>query len=271
MNRLDPPARATRHPARAHRTLVRALLAAVVAAAAPVLLPCASLHAQEPASRPAPSGAPAAADVSDLPLVEVAPRRSGAATLVVFLSGDGGWADIDRQIADVLAEHGVGVVGLNARAYLSQRKTPDQAAAAVSRVARTYAARWGTRRLVLAGYSRGAGMVPFVATRLPADLRERTALLVMFGLERSANFQVHWMDVVRDVSRPDDLPVAPELERLRGQRMLCVYGTLEKDSACRDADPALITRVGRTGDHHFDGDYRALGDLILGFLPVTPP
>ena len=233
------------------------------------IAPLASLGAQRPGSVPMPSAALAGPDVSDLPLVEVPARGRDAATLAIFLTGDGGWADLDRKIAGVLADHGVGVVGLDSRAYLKQRRSPVQTAADVARVARAYTARWGARRLVLIGYSRGATMLPFVATRLDADLRQRTALLAMLGLERTANFQFHWIDVVRDVSRADDLPVAPELERLRGQRMMCVYGTDEKDRTCRDADPALITRVERRGDHHLGGDYRGLADLILGI--VLPP
>jgi type IV secretory pathway VirJ component len=63
--------------------------------------------------------------------------------------------------------------------------------------------------------------------------------------------------------------VAPELERLRGQRMICVYGTDEKDSGCRDADSTLITRVQRKGGHHFDGNFKGLGELIVQMLP--PP
>lgn len=205
-----------------------------------------------------------------LPLIEV-PARGTPTTLVVFLSGDGGWAALDRQTAAALAAHGVAVVGLDSRAYLSQRRTPEQVAADVAQVAQTYAARWGTRRLALVGYSRGADMLPFVATRLPADLRRRVALLALLGAERAANFRFHWIDLVRDESRPDDRPLAPELERLRGQRILCVYGTTEKDTPCRGADPTLLTAVARAGDHHLGGDYAALAQLILDALPAPAP
>ena len=112
-------------------------------------------------------------------------------------------------------------------------------------------------------------MVPFVATRLPTDVRSRVALLAMLGMETTANFQFHWIDVVATVHREDDLPVLPELERLRGTRMLCVYGAKEADSACRQADPTLLTRVARPGDHHFDGDYGALAQAIAGAVPTA--
>lgn len=249
--------------------ILRASIAAMALAILPLVSPCVTLGAQRPGSLSIPSAILTGPDVSDLPLIEVPARGSDMATLAIFLTGDGGWADLDRKLAGVLADNGLGVVGLDSRAYLKQRKSPDQAAADVARIARAYTARWGARRLVLIGYSRGATMLPFVATRLDADLRRRTALLAMLGLERTTNLQFHWIDVVADVSRADDLPVAPELERLRGQRMLCVYGSREKDRTCRDADPALITRVERKGDHHLGGDYKGLARLILGLL--LPP
>jgi type IV secretory pathway VirJ component len=202
----------------------------------------------------------------DLPLAEVPARGVSTGTLAIFISGDGGWADLDRGVADGLAAHGVGVVGLDARAYLARRRTPEQSAADVARVARSYTARWGAPRLVLVGYSRGATMLPFVATRLPADVRGRVVLLAMLGLEGTANFEFHWVDIVGTVRRADDRPVRPELERLRGARMLCIYGVKEADGTCRDADPTLVTRVSRPGDHHFDRDWGALAGIIVGAM-----
>lgn len=199
-----------------------------------------------------------------LPIVELPPARPGSGIAAVFLSGDGGWADIDRSIAGVLAERGIGVVGLDARAYLSRRRTPEEIARDVGAIAETYLERWHAQRLVVIGYSRGAGMVPFAVSRFPDALRQRTVLIALLGLETTANFQFHWADVWRDTSRPDDVPVEPELLRLQGLRMLCIYGEEEKNSACRDAAPALIKQYRRAGSHHFDGDYRALAEIILG-------
>src|SRR4051794_39043939 len=67
----------------------------------------------------------AASDVHDLPLIEApAARADSGRTLVLFLSGDGGWTTIDRVITSDLTAHGVAVVGLDSRAYLSKRRTP---------------------------------------------------------------------------------------------------------------------------------------------------
>ncbi|HEU4631140.1 MAG TPA: AcvB/VirJ family lysyl-phosphatidylglycerol hydrolase [Gemmatimonadaceae bacterium] len=204
--------------------------------------------------------------MSDLPLVEVPARAAGERdVLAILLTGDGGWARLDRAVARTLAARGVAVVGLNMRAYLARRRTPEETATAVARVARHYAAAWGRDSLVLVGYSRGADVLPFVVARLPADVRPRVALVAMLGLARGAGFAFHWSDLLRETSRPDDLPVLPELERLRGAvRMVCVYGAKERESLCREVDPALVERVRRSGGHHFDGDYAALGEVVVG-------
>jgi type IV secretory pathway VirJ component len=244
-----------------------------------VLAP-ASLAAQPP-GRPVSAPVPSLVhhDVRDLPLVELPPttgvgraRTAADSTLVVLMTGDGDWADIDKGIAESLQSAGAAVVGLKSRSYLQAKpRTPDVLARDVERVLRHYLPLWGRDRVVLLGYSRGADFVPFVASRLPADLRARVALLGMFGMETSANFEFHWTDIVRDTKRPSDLPVAPELARLRGTPMLCVYGSDEKDSACRPADPSLIERVERGGAHHFDKDYAGLGALVLRAMTAHRP
>jgi type IV secretory pathway VirJ component len=217
-----------------------------------------------PAMAELPGGAPG--DLSGLPLVEVPARAPGSGTLAVMLTGDGDWAAIDKEIAADLSQHGVAVVGLNMRAYLTHRRTPEETAGDVARIARHYMDAWQRSRVVLVGYSRGADIAPFVANRLPADLRQRLSLVALLGPSTYANFEFHWADLLSNVTRPDDLPTLPELARLKGTRVVCVYGTGEKDSLCRAADPQQVTLVPRGGQHHFDGDFRALGDIILGAL-----
>jgi len=207
------------------------------------------------------------AAVRALPLVAVPARADGDA-LVVLITGDGNWAESDRMLADELAARGVPVVGLKARTYLAPGRTPEETAADVARILRAYGARWGRSRVALVGYSRGADAVPFVATRLPADLRGRLALVAMLGPGLHANFHFHWMDLVRDTGRPDDLPTRPEIERLAGTGtpLLCVYGREERESACRGAPAGAMRVVARPGGHHFDRDFRALGDIIADAL-----
>jgi type IV secretory pathway VirJ component len=91
----------------------------------------------------------------------------------------------------------------------------------------------------------------------------------MLGLPEHAGFKYRFSDLWATRSNPKDTPILPELERLRGTNMLCVYGTKEDESLCREVDPTLVYRVAREGGHHFDGDYRSLTELILARAGVV--
>ncbi len=198
--------------------------------------------------------------VSRLPIVEVPARDSGA-TLVVFLSGDGGWADIDRRVASRLATRGDAVVGLNLRDYLKIKRTPEEISDAVAAIARVYGARWHRRELAVVGFSRGANVAPFAVSRLPSELGHRLHGVALIGLNRAATFKWHLQDVFRDVSRDDDVPTLPELAKLHDVPVVCVYGSDERESACRSTAPA-VRRIERQGGHHLDGNYEAVADII---------
>jgi len=208
-------------------------------------------------------------DVSGLPIVEL--RATGhTGTFAIVLSGDGGWADIDRQIGQTLAQRGVDVIGFDNRSYLrSGKRNADGTAADVQRIIEHYLPLWGDTKLVLVGYSRGADFAPFVATRLAPELRSRLTLVAMLGLLEHASFRYRFSDLWSTTSNPKDAPVLPELEKLRGTNMLCVYGKKEDESLCREVDPTLVYPVAREGAHHFDGDYRALTDIILSRMATA--
>lgn len=202
-------------------------------------------------------------------ITEVPAAAPAVGVFAIFLSGDGGWADLDRSISGELARAGVPVVGINSRAYLtSSRRDPDGLAADVARIARHYSEKWRLDSFALIGYSRGAVLVPFAAARFSADLKARLRLVAMLALEERAGFTFHITDLLAKHSPRTGLPVLPELETLRDTPMLCVYGREEEESLCRAVDSTLVRRFARDGGHHFDRDYRALAKIILDALGV---
>jgi type IV secretory pathway VirJ component len=209
-------------------------------------------------------------DLDGLPLHIVETKSPSPITMALLLTGDGGWASIDRRIAHDFSARGIPVVGLDSRSYLREEHSPEQAARDAARIIRKYTAAWAVQRVAIVGYSRGADMAPFVVNRLPADLRREVTLVALLGPAERANFQFHWADLLTDHSRPSDRPILPELERLRGTPVLCVYGKDEKESLCRLADTSAVRVNQRSGNHHFDGDYDAIASVILGLIaPVN--
>jgi type IV secretory pathway VirJ component len=205
--------------------------------------------------------------LSDLPLKVVRPAPGdSAAELAIFLTGDGGWADIYKTISDSLARHGIPVVALNSREYLAIRRTPQGVADDVARIIRFYSREFGRQDILLVGYSRGADIMPFVANRLPSDLRSRVRLVALLGLAPNANFKFHLVDLVSNHHRSDDLPTLPELQRLRGKQILCFYGVKEDEAACSSLPDSVATAVAMPDGHHFGGRYGEIADRILTAL-----
>ena len=209
------------------------------------------------AARPA-----SARDLQGLPLVEVAARGAGNGALAVIVSGDGGWAGLDREVAGVLAGKGVPVVGLDSLRYFWTARTPDGAARDLERILRHYLAAWDRREAVLIGYSLGADVLPFMTSRLPRDLLDRVRLVALLGPDRSATFEFHvseWLGL----GDSSQWPVLPEVKKLAGRRILCVYGKEEDASLCPEISPSLGKAVALSGKHHFGGDYDTVAGLIL--------
>ncbi len=204
--------------------------------------------------------------VDDLPLA-VIPAAPGTHSpwFGVFLSGDGGWVGIDRQISQTLAAHGIPMVGWDSLRYFWTPRTPQGAAQDLDRVLRHFAQQWGKSRVLLVGYSQGADTLPFMINRLPSATHAVVGLTALLGISDSAQFEFHvanWLG-----SNRGGIPTAPELARWRGSHYLCLYGRSDREATCAHSQSPWAISVEMPGGHHFDGHYAAIADRILAHLP----
>jgi type IV secretory pathway VirJ component len=201
--------------------------------------------------------------LDDLPLVVVDPVGDTADYFAVIISGDGGWASIDRQIGNSLADQGVPVVGLNSLKYFWTRRTPAEASADLSRIITHFESVWHRKATVLIGYSRGADVLPFMANRLPSDQLDSVRAIALLGPETAVDFKFHVMDMVTSGKHKEDLPTQPEVEKLKSKQVLCFYGTDETESLCTRVDTSHVRVIPLPGGHHFGHDYKPIADAIL--------
>ncbi len=206
--------------------------------------------------------APPAA-LGDLPIVEVPaqPNAPPSDSFAIIMSGDGGWAGIDRDIAAALSAKGIFVVGLDSLRYYWTKRTPQGLAADTDKMIRYYLSHLGKKRVLLIGYSQGADVLPFAVNRLPAATKAHVSLTAILGMSEHALFEFHVSSWISDDnSGPETLP---EVNRITAIPVLCIYGQDEHDSLCPRLDPGKFKIVKVKGGHHFDGNYAALADDIL--------
>jgi type IV secretory pathway VirJ component len=134
-------------------------------------------------------------DELDLPLEVTWPE--GAREVVVFVSGDGGWADLDRTVASELASRGIAVVGWNALKYFWKAKTPEGFRADLERLVGSIP---DGVKIFAGGYSFGAETVPvaLAASALAeGGALSRIAGLVLLEPGPYATFEVRPLDWIR--------------------------------------------------------------------------
>ena len=183
--------------------------------------------------------------------------------VVIFLSGDGGWAAIDEKLSAYLAAHGVSVIGISSLRYFWNSKTPQQTGAELLRVAAAFEG--ANLSLFLGGYSFGAEVTPFVLETWSEADRRKVSGQVLIGPGETASFEISPLDwVFRAKGTPRR--VADEVRNLRVPTF-CLAGQQEeaRDTACDDI-AGEGESVKLPGSHHFNGKYDDVGRVVLAFI-----
>jgi type IV secretory pathway VirJ component len=207
--------------------------------------------------------------LKDLPLIEVPAKGPEKDVLAVVLTGSGGYVGFDRKMGNQLAQRGVRVVGLSSIGYFWKPRQPDGSARDLARILEHYLAKWHKSRAIIVGYSQGADVAPFMINRLPAPLRSKVALVAMVGLDGGAQFDMHPDGWISDRPLTPELPVAPEMPKLKGTRALCIYGEVEKKSLCKSLPPGIAGVIEVPGGHGFEGEAGKLAERFIAEVGVT--
>jgi type IV secretory pathway VirJ component len=200
----------------------------------------------------------------NIPVVEV-PSSQPSDTVTLFLSGDGGWRDLDKDVAgDMAKSGGYPVVGIDTLRYYWEHKSPEQTATDLSELMAHYRQKWGAKHFVLAGYSFGADVLPAIYNRLPEEDKARVDGIILLAFARSGSFEIAvegWLG-----ASGKEAATGPEMAKLPGDKVFCVYGVEEKDeSGCTEAT-APGQKQQLPGGHHFDEDYPALAKRLIAVI-----
>ena len=121
----------------------------------------------------------------------------GSGQPVIVSSGDGGWIHLGPHVAEVLAHHGLFVVGFDVKGYLESFTSstsvlrPEDEPGDFRRLAE-YAARGSSEKPILIGISEGAGLSVLAAT--DPETKKQIGGVIGLGLPDMNELGWRWRD-----------------------------------------------------------------------------
>jgi len=204
--------------------------------------------------------------VNNLPLNIVPSAKKNNLPLVFMISGDGGWTSFDQSLAEALAANGLSVVGLDAQKYFWKEKTPNGTTEDIARAIIQYRDQMDKDGFILSGYSFGASVVPFVASRLPPGLKSKLKGVVSLSPDETADFEIHIADMLNIGGGGDKYNVLNEFKKIKDIPVVCYFGSAE-DEATRLKFSKNGIKVGiLPGNHHFNDDFSGIVKAIMTSL-----
>ena len=204
--------------------------------------------------------------------------------LTILYSGDGGWADLDKQLGTAFAARGIPVLGINTFKYFWRSRSPDVAAQQLDALITDSLEKWHKQRVWLVGFSFGADALPTLIDKLGPTARSRITQLVVLSPSRDITFEIqlqgymkpqgHFAMFLKNLSdhfnNVPDYPALPPVVALDNSfPVVCYYGKEDADdSLCTEQGlPAWVTVHGEAGGHHFDEGYERLAGQMIDELP----
>ena len=199
----------------------------------------------------------------DFPIIAIPSVIKDTLAMVFLISGDGGWTSFDNSLAESLAAKGMPVAGLDAQKYFWNAKTPDETALAVAKAIQHFMQQWNKKKFILAGYSFGASVVPFIANRLPASLKNSLDGVYSLSPDEIADFEIHISDMLDLGTSNDKFKVTDEIRKIIQLHPVCIFG-IEESAVIRsqfsEAGAKIITVP---GNHHYNDNPAAAAEAIL--------
>lgn len=206
----------------------------------------------------------ASARLRGIPLIELPVAHARRA--VIFLSGDGGWAALERGVAATLNAQGIAVLGWDTLSYFWQARSPAVLAQDLARVIDEFRVHWQLSEIVIAGYSFGASTAPFAVSGLAPATRKLIVKVVLLGPTATTSFEFRLSQWLGSDAH-DSAAVAPEVAKLAPLPVWCVHGAQDREAQCPALRPPSRV-ITLPGDHHFNDDYGALARVIAA-PPLT--
>lgn len=201
--------------------------------------------------------------IGDLPLKILESKNEPTLPMVVFISGDGGFNSFTESLCKYLSQNGFPVVVLDSKKYFWDNKTPVEATNDLISIVDTYKKLWNRGKFVLAGFSFGASLVPFMVNRLPENVGKDLTNAILINPDQKCDFEVHLSDMLNLGIAKGNYDVIKEIQKCDTKRIAVFFGS-DESSEVRELFQQTGFKVQVVaGNHHFDNGYKTLADLLM--------
>ena len=208
-----------------------------------------------------------ACSTGSLPLVIEPSPEARSPYAAILISGDGGWARLDKELSRHLAQQGIPTLGLNSLRYFWSSRSQEEIRLALQSMLEKAADQWPGRDFLLIGFSRGANVLPFMLEGLPEDLSRRIERVALLSPGHATRFEFRLRDWWTNRPPPDAIPLLPALKEIPPEKLFCLYGQQDPDTICPELEGGNATVVAFPGGHHLDNEYTEITREILSGLP----
>ncbi len=200
--------------------------------------------------------------VNDLPL-QLSVSKGSKSSLVIYISGDGGWNEFNQKLVQEFEKQGYGVITFNTRKYFWNEKYPEVFARDIDRLSNYYLKEWKKSFVIIVGYSFGADLGIFLPGRVSVELQKKIIKIALISPSASSDFVIRLSDMIgnsENVNRK--FKVKPEIDKT-DLPVICIFGKDEElvlKTSLRESKNLHIYEL--PGDHRYKDDFSALSKMI---------
>ena len=209
-------------------------------------------------------------NTDNLPLIVKPGLQSTHGPVFYLISGDGGWNNFDNSFTEGLAQKGIPVVGLDSKKYFWTAKSPEETTRIFENIIAAYNKKFDRDSFVIAGYSFGADLVPFIINGISPDIRKKLSKVILMSPDRFGDFEIHLSDMLNLGISKRKYNVVEGVKKTSFTTTTCIFGKNEETvniNAFRGTGSDIVILP---GDHHYNNNYQLLDETLLRIILHTP-
>ncbi len=184
---------------------------------------------------------------------------------VLYITGDGGFNNFSTELCTVINKAGYSITAINAKSYFWDKKTPGQTAKDITTYLDKQFKERKNQQLVLAGYSFGADVMPFIVNALPDSIKMKLVSVVLLSPSTSTDFEIHWLDIFGS-NKKRDMDVVAEINKMGLIKTVTIVGNDENIFPVKNIGLKNYRNESLPGGHHFDDDTGEVANTMMKFF-----